>query len=794
MGRGDSLIALEDFTEAVHDVLGRELNDPQRTCVSHGTDSALMIVAGPGSGKTTVLVLRALRHVLVDGMQPESVMITTFTRKAAGELSSRLLGWGVSLVDHFAERARLAADMPKLTWLNRLDINAIQAGTLDSFCQRWLGKTRVVGSPTPVMLEEFAANFVFRRKVFAPAYRNGGQATMDPYLAQYNFERQAPRNQADAGNLSIGVNNRLIQDLVDPDGYRGSGAAQQAQAVLLQQYREYLQHRQMFDFSLCSERILKGLGSGRLYGQLTPLSALLVDEYQDTNPMQEAIYFELVRQSGCAFAIVGDDDQALYRFRGATVELFTSFQARFAQQLPGAESEMVYLSTNHRSTPEIVQFFNAFATHDPAFVAARVAGKPPIREYNPGRDIPILGLFRDSLDDLSADLSQFLLDVFQGEGRRIPGTGAVLRSQAQGGALGDALLLASSVREYKDSNDGPVERLPIQVRQHLQAAGLGVFNPRGQDLRDILNVQRLLGLVLLCLDPTDRLETTLYLNRDTHRYVPLWRQAAEAFIATNPVPANARSSLRHYVQGWRARRTSSGDGWPNEIPLLDLLYKLIVWIPEFQRDPEHLVYLEAIMRCVVQGAHYSGYGFAILNSAPHDSQSRTSVFYDLLSPIAQTEVEVDEDLMFAVPRNRLGIMTIHQSKGLEYPLVIVDVGSEFKSNHAKQAFKRFPRDSSSTVLMESGLAPFTGVGKLRVARTDIDRTFDDLMRLYYVAFSRAQVALMLVGLTKNIEYATTVQNIATFWRRDGGWSWRNDNPALKRGAPTRPEVMPLELI
>lgn len=788
------MISLGDFTSAVHDVLGRELNDPQLTCVNQGTEAALMIVAGPGSGKTTVLVLRALRHVLVDGMVPESVMITTFTRKAAGELSSRLLGWGIALVDHFSEVARRAGDEAQLIWLSQLDINAIQAGTLDSFCQLWLGKTRVVGSPTPVMLEEFAANFVFRRKIFAPAYRDGGQATMDPYLAQYNFERQTPRNQADAGDLSIGLNNRLIQDLVDPDGYRDSGAAQRAQSVLLQQYREYLQQRQMFDFSLCSERILQGLRSGHLYDQLTPLSALLVDEYQDTNPMQEAIYFELVRQSDCAFAIVGDDDQALYRFRGATVELFTNFQARFAQQLPGTQSEMVYLSTNHRSTPEIVRFFNTFATHDPAFVAARVAGKPPIREYNAGRDIPILGLFRDSLDDLSSDLSQFLLDVFQGEGRQIPSTGAILRGQAQGGALGDAVLLASSVREYKDSNTGLVERLPVQVRQHLEAAGFGVFNPRGQDLRDILNVQRLLGLVLLCLDPTDQQETTLYLNRDAQRYVPQWRQAALAFIATNPAPTNPRASLRHYVDGWRTRRTSTGEAWPNEIPLLDLLYKLIVWIPEFQRDPEHLVYLEAIMRCVVQGAHYSGYGFAILNAAPHDSRSRTSVFYDLLSPIALKEVEVDEDLLFAVPRNRLGIMTIHQSKGLEYPLVIVDVGSEFKSNHAKQAFRRFPREPSPQVLMESGMAAFTAVGDLRVARSDVDRTFDDLMRLYYVAFSRPQVALMLVGLTKNIEYATSVQNVATFWRRDGSWSWRTDNPAMRRGAPPMPELMPLELI
>jgi len=788
------VISIDAFSQAVRDVLRRDLNEPQRECVLHPTHPALMIVAGPGSGKTTVLVLRALRHVLVDGMNPESVMITTFTRKAAGELSSRLLGWGIRLVEHFSAQAQANGQADLLAWLTRLDVNAIRSGTLDSFCQKWLGKTRAVGSPSPITLEEFAANFVYRKRIFAPNYRSGEQVRLDPYLARYTFEGDPPRNQTEAGNVSININNRLIQDLANSAQYAGSGIPEAVQGTLLDQYRAHLQGRQMFDFSLCAERVLNGLRSGALYGNLPPISALLVDEYQDTNPLQEAIYFELVRQSNCAFAVVGDDDQALYRFRGATVELFTNFRARFEEQL-GLQSRTVYLSINHRSTPEIIRFFNTFATHDPAFAAARVAGKPPIEEFNRGRNIPVLGMFGDSLDDLAQDLSDFLIDVFQGEGRTIASTNTVLKAQADRGALGDALLLASSVREYKDNNQGGLtERLPALVRQHLETDGLGVFNPRGQDLRDIPRVQQLLGMLMVCLDPTDSVEAGLRLTRDVQRYLPVWRGAAQAFIASNPAPHSPRHSLRTYVDGWRRRRTSTGEAWPNEVPLLDLLYKLIVWIPEFQRDPEHLVYLEAIMRCVVQGSHYSGYGFAILNEAPHDERSRMSVIYDLLSPIATKEIEVDEDLLFAVPRHRLSIMTIHQSKGLEYPLVIVDVGSEFKTNHAKQAFRRFPRSPSPTVLMESALAPFSAAGPLRLTRSDLDRTFDDLMRLYYVAYSRAQFALVLVGLTKSIEYASTIRNVATFWRRDESWSWRRDNPPRRGGAPTRPESMPLELI
>ena len=786
------MIPLQEFDAAVSSII-KKLNAPQNNCVLHAPVEPLMIVAGPGSGKTTVLVLRALRHALVDGMAPSSIMITTFTRKAAGELSSRLIDWGLQLVAHFRNAAATNGDLKTAAWLEQLDIVSIRTGTLDSFCQEWLGRTRQVGSPSPVMLEQFAADFVYRRRIFSPVYQvPASKDILGTYLGQFSFDGLPPTNETRASRLSIQVNNRLIQDLVDVASYEKSSPACRLQAQMLASYRALLNRRQMYDFALAAERVLESLRSGHLYAALdNPISALLVDEYQDTNPLQEAIYFELIKNSKAALSIVGDDDQALYRFRGATVELFTNFQTRLAKAIAGTKCRVEYLLMNHRSTPPIVSFFNNLATYDPAFAAARVAGKPLIQPFNQGDGLPIIGMFRPDLDVLAADLSHLLTNAFQGNGWTSADGKIALKGSASGGALGDALLLAHSVSEYKEAPGGGLgERLPAKLRHLLSAQRLGVFNPRGQELRDIPNVGILLGLVLLCIDPVASIQDSLQLTRDARRYLPQWRAVAEAFVRSGPQPCTAKGSLATYIEDWGNLRNGSGQEWPADVPLLDLLYKLIVWMPEFQRDPEHQIYLEAIMRCVAQGAHYSSYSFRVLKAAQHSDLSRAAVIRDLLVPVAEDVVEVDEDLLYAVPRNRLSIMTIHQSKGLEYPLVIVDVGSEFKMNHPTQSFRRFPRKASNTVLMESSLATHTEVGAFRTARTDLDRTFDDLMRLYYVAYSRPQAALLLVGLTKSLEYATKIQNIATFWSRSGDWNWRKDNPPLKKGFPPMPENVP----
>lgn len=95
------MISNDRFLDIISSRIERDLRNPnneaQLNAVNHADDRILQIVAGPGSGKTTVLVLRALRFVFIENVLPENILITTFTRKAARELRTRWLDWGTIL-------------------------------------------------------------------------------------------------------------------------------------------------------------------------------------------------------------------------------------------------------------------------------------------------------------------------------------------------------------------------------------------------------------------------------------------------------------------------------------------------------------------------------------------------------------------------------------------------------------------------------------------------------------------------------------------------------------------------
>lgn len=803
------MLSADQFVARAVAALGRPLNGEQEDCIKHTPNQALMIVAGPGSGKTTVLVLRALRHVFVDGHLPEQVLITTFTRKAATEIRGRLLDWGLTLRDDSLKFAKRSKDAAFEAFLENVDVNRFVTGTLDSLCEDWLSQVRSVDEVPPVLVDGFAAKQIFTRAVFRKVYYPN-QTTLKPYLAEFDDDGDEPQTLGDTVNAVLGISERLVYDLVPYGQYKSLGGKhKKARTVIADAATDfdlYLKQEGTLDFARLERTFLESLQQKKVAEAVKRIKTVLVDEYQDTNPLQEAIYFEFAKQLNPSITVVGDDDQSLYRFRGSTVELFRDFVNRFYSETKLHKPQIKYLFRNYRSTPEIVTFFNNYVTNDLNFQGARVIPpKPGIVATRGSASVPVLGMFRNSHAELATDLASLLTDVFRGSGRTIKltsGKSITLKSDPKSGDVGDAAFLAHTVSEMSVpmfGNPGKA-KFPLILRQACWSVGIQCFNPRGRALRDIANVQILLGLILECLDGSDgahpegRIVPDVPTTGAAKQRLAEWRGIAGVFVNSSPKP-NKPHTLRDFVQAWRTRTPiKKGEQWPMDWPLLELCFTLISWIPDFQNDPEHHVYLEAITRTITQAAAFSPYRTLILNSTKNDAwkRSRAMIVLDVLAPIAENVVEVDEEILPSVPRDRLNLMTVHQAKGLEFPIVIVDIASAFTMNHPKNRFRRFPDRPSRVQLLEAELAPCSPIGALRMTRKDLDRAFEDLIRLYYVAYSRAQDVMLLVGLDKCLGYSTTIQHVATWWRQDASWSWKA--PFAGKKPPVLCNKIPLDLI
>jgi DNA helicase-2/ATP-dependent DNA helicase PcrA len=202
-----------------------------------------------------------------------------------------------------------------------------------------------------------------------------------------------------------------------------------------------------------------------------------------------------------------------------------------------------------------------------------------------------------------------------------------------------------------------------------------------------------------------------------------------------------------------------------------LVYALRHWFPDFQDDPEQHVYFETFTRQLQAAEEVSPFGGRVVWSSekPHLHQrSIEHLLRNFLAPIADGSVTVNEDLVETFPRDCLSVLSIHQSKGLEFPLVIVDVGSRFKRDHRSQARLRYPTTGELPHTLEDEMRSASPLKAPR--RSAADRAFDDLYRLYYVAFSRARDVLLLVGLEPD------VPNVARGWRRTGTNAWNRAVP------------------
>jgi DNA helicase-2/ATP-dependent DNA helicase PcrA len=417
-----------------------------------------------------------------------------------------------------------------------------------------------------------------------------------------------------------------------------------------------------------------------------------------------------------------------------------------------------------------------------------VKGKPAL--VNPKKresELPILGMFRETLSELATDLAQFIHDVTRGKGRKV--NGQLIQVDAKtGGDVGDCALLCSSPQEWNSSGDK--ERLPLMLKTALAdlPSKIEVFNPRGQDFSAIPIVQRLGGLLLMCLDPNGDAEdkVTKGLGQEVRDEFQKWATETTNWLK----PGKAPKGLIDFVDRWGKRDPGRpGYRWPKNTPCIDLLYALIHWLPELHDDPEGQVYLEVFARQLGAAEQVSGYKARVITGKPAEGEvdhallSVGHLLLYFLAPIASGTAKVDEELIDSFPRDRLNVLSIHQSKGLEFPLVIVDVGcdfaasTKFKNGHFANAFKRFPRDGSTPHRMEDLMRPHSPLATLK--RGTQDRAFDDLYRQFFVAFSRPQDVLLMVGLNGSHPQRGTIRNVATGWDRNEINRWQKKLPFVE---------------
>lgn len=262
-----SKISIDEFHTAYLAFRAHGANAEQRQAIDAGLGAPLFIVAGPGTGKTTVLALRILKLIIVDGVPPNGILATTFTVKAAAELRSRILSWGFQLIEELLKDSGL----PQATKdrLHGVDINQVLTGTIDSVCERLLRDFRDPGTQPPVLADDFVTKTLLLREGLFPN-RRFDDADLDALLLGLHGPTRFGFHVGRKNTLLLNIWDRRFQDQVDWPQFAAGGAnaseqkARQLISDAVNDYQAALSARGMVDFALLEHEVLTRFQSSTL--------------------------------------------------------------------------------------------------------------------------------------------------------------------------------------------------------------------------------------------------------------------------------------------------------------------------------------------------------------------------------------------------------------------------------------------------------------------------------------------------------------------------------------------------
>jgi DNA helicase-2/ATP-dependent DNA helicase PcrA len=312
------------------------LNPAQREAATYGFDSAagfssgpLLIIAGAGTGKTNTLAHR-VAHLLLKGVPPERILLLTFTRRAAQEMLRRAERITAETLSR-ARNAGVHAHAARLLW----------SGTFHSIGNR--------------LLRQYASAMGLDPS-FSVLDRGDSADLMDFIRQEQGLakkEKRFPRKDTCLAIYSHRVNSRRSLEHTLDDSYPW---CREWLPELTQLYRKYVEvkHAQQLldydDLLLYWHVCMQDAALARDIG--ARFSHVLVDEYQDTNTLQAEI-IHAMKPEGAGVCVVGDDAQAIYSFRAATVDNILDFPQRFEPR-----AAVVTLEQNYRSVEPILEVAN----------------------------------------------------------------------------------------------------------------------------------------------------------------------------------------------------------------------------------------------------------------------------------------------------------------------------------------------------------------------------------------------------------------------------------------------------
>lgn len=319
------------------------LNENQQKVVEYNGNKPLLVEAGPGSGKTRVIIERVKFLSNELKVNPSSLLVITFTRKAANELKDRL-----------------SEDIPKNI------INEMQISTIHSFCLDFLKKR---GNVTNLIDDDSGE----KRRLFIQKYKYKLGFKNEFYLADYQipsvinkFDEYTTFKVDIDGLIDYIKQTRPIDkeyvDFVNSFKFFPSKKVRENEkfkkswynARFLQTPKAYVKYLELLDlfnavdYNTVQIKFLESLKEN----PETQYTNILVDEFQDTDPVQAEI-FEILLKNAESFTAVGDVDQSIYSFRGSFRDYFEEFYNKY-------NAELISLNYNYRSTNNIIRTSEAF--------------------------------------------------------------------------------------------------------------------------------------------------------------------------------------------------------------------------------------------------------------------------------------------------------------------------------------------------------------------------------------------------------------------------------------------------